>query len=157
MKVLDASGILHSDLDFSTSQYFITNSILQELLDENSKLMVEQGIRSGYIKVKDPNAESIEKVRKTARDSGDIYKLSGADIDVIALAVENHADIVSDDYSIQNVSKILQIKYHTTAQEGIKKEYEWGKICPGCGLKHSMEFDECEVCGTKLELDGKEM
>lgn len=155
MKVLDTSGILHSDLDFSSCDYVITNSVLQELHDENSRLMVEHGIRNGYIKVREPKVEIIEKVKKTARETGDLYKLSNADIDVIALALENKAVVISDDYSIQNLAKILNLRYQTTAQEGIKKNYKWEKVCGACGLKHSAEFKTCEVCGSKLRLVGK--
>lgn len=156
MKVLDTSGILHSDLDFSSSGYFIPNSILQELRDENAKLMVEQGIRNGYIKVRDPRVESVEKVKETAKETGDIQRLSEADVDVIALALENKAEIVSDDYSIQNLAKILKLRYHTTAQEGIKKQYKWGKVCPSCVLKYGVESETCKVCGSKLRWVGEE-
>jgi len=156
MKVLDTSGILHSDMDFSSSGYFIPNSILRELRDENAKLMVEQGIRNGYIRIRDPNVRSIEKVKETAKETGDLQRLSEADIEVIALALENKAEIVSDDYSIQNVARILKLRYHTMAQRGIKKQYKWGKVCPSCGLKYTAEFKVCKVCGSRLRWVGEE-
>jgi UPF0271 protein len=155
MKVLDACGILHSDLDFSTSKYYITNSVLAEIMDETAKMMVEQGIRKKNVKIKDPKAESIKTVSDAAGITGDIQRLSNADIDVLALALESNAEIVSDDYGIQNVANYLKIKYLTTAQKGITKTYVWEKICPGCGLKHSHDFKICEVCGTKLKRVGK--
>lgn len=151
MKVLDACGILHSDLDFSTGRYYITNSVLAELMDETAKLIVEQGMKNKFIKIKDPRVESIKEVTTAAKTTGDLQRLSQADIDVLALALESKAEIVSDDYGIQNVANTLNIKYHTTAQEGITKTYIWEKVCPGCGLKHSHEFKTCEVCGTKLK------
>ncbi len=155
MKVLDACGILHSDLDFSTSKYYITNSVLAEIMDETAKMMVDQGIKNTFIKIKDPKVESIQTVSDAASVTGDVNRLSKADIDVLALALECSAEIVSDDYGIQNVANYLKLKYHTTAQEGITKTYVWEKICPGCGLKHSHEFKTCEVCGTKLKRVGK--
>lgn len=150
MKVLDTSGILHSDMNFSDGGYFVTNSVLQELRDENARLAVDEGIRNAYITVRDPGRESMAKVRETAKETGDIQRLSQADMEVIALALEYKADIVSDDYCIQNVAKALKLRYHTITQDGIKEQYRWGKICPSCGLKYVMEYDVCKVCGSKL-------
>lgn len=155
MKVLDASGILHSDLDYSAGDYLITNGVLQEIVDGYARTVLDQGIRSGSIKVRDPKPESVKKVADAATKTGDVKKLSPADLGVLALALEEKAEIVSDDYGIQNVAALLRIKCHATAQDGIKKEYVWEKTCPGCGLRHSMDFDECEVCGTKLRRVGK--
>jgi UPF0271 protein len=155
MKVLDASGIIHSDLDYSTGEYLITNSVLQEIASENAKTVVNQAIRNGGIKITDPKTESVKKAAEAAQNTGDIKKLSPADLDVLALALEKKAEIVSDDYGIQNVAALLKIKCHATAQDGIKKEYVWEKTCPGCGLKHSIDFNTCEVCGTKLKRVGK--
>lgn len=155
MKILDASGILHSDLDYSTGEYLITNSVLLEIASENAKAAVESALRGGGIRIVDPRPESVKKATEAAQKTGDIRSLSTADLDVLALAIERKAEIISDDYAIQNVAALLRIKCHTTAQDGIRREFVWEKTCPGCGLKHSMDFDECEVCGTKLRRVGK--
>jgi UPF0271 protein len=155
MKVLDACGILHSDLDYSAEEYYITNSVVAEIINETAKAMVDNGIRRGNLKIRDPKIESVKKAKDAAKKTGDLPKLSDADLDVIALALESGAEIVSDDYGIQNVAASLRLKYQTTAKEGIQKEYVWEKVCPGCGLKHSLNFDRCEVCDTKLKRVGK--
>ncbi len=155
MKILDACGILHSDLDFSAEDYYITNSVIAEIINETAKVMVDNGIRRGNLKIRDPKAEYIKKAKDAAKKTGDASKLSDADLDVLALAIESGAEIISDDYAIQNVAASLRLKYQTTAKEGIQKEYVWEKICPGCGLKHSPNYDICEVCGSKLKRVGK--
>jgi len=98
----------------------------------------------------------VAKVREAAGKTGDLYRLSEADMGVLALSLECGAEIVSDDYGVQNVASSMGLKYHTTAKEGIKREYIWEKVCPGCGLKHSSEFKVCGVCGTKLKSVGRE-
>lgn len=155
MKILDACGILHSDLDYSAGEYYITNSVVAEIMNETAKAMVDNGIRRGNLKIRDPKVESIARAKEAAKKTGDVGKLSDADLDVLALALESGAEIISDDYAIQNVAASLRLKYQTTAKEGIQKEYVWEKICPGCGLKHSPDFDRCEVCGSKLKRVGK--
>ena len=64
----------------------------------------------------------------------------------------NNIKVVSDDYSIQNVLKILNIPYMGIMTEGIKEVYNWKKVCRGCKKEFSKEypFDDCEICGSKL-------
>jgi len=155
MTVLDASGILHSDLDHSGGRYLAPNSVLSEIASENAKTVVDQGIRNGRIKVVDPQPGSVEKATEAARETGDLANLSQADLEVLALALEKKAEILSDDYAIQNVARKLGIKYSVAAQEGIKKEYVWEKVCPGCGRSHPLESRVCRVCGSGLKRRGK--
>jgi UPF0271 protein len=157
MKVLDACGILHSDLDFSAEEYYITNDVLAEIMNETAKTMVNHGLFTGQLKIRDPKPESMAAVRAAAKKTGDLSRLSEADLGVLALSFESGAEIVSDDYGVQNVASSMRLKYHTTAKEGIQKEYVWEKTCPGCGLKHSSEFKVCEVCGTRLMNVGRKV
>lgn len=151
MKVLDTSGVLRSNLDFSDRSYCVPNSVIQELKDEKSKLMIDLSIERGSIRVIDPTESSIKKVIKTAQMTGDIQNLSQTDIDVIALALEHDLDIVTDDYSIQNVANALGLKHEPIAQEGIKYKFRWINICEGCGRKYPSDFDGvCEICGSGL-------
>jgi UPF0271 protein len=60
--------------------------------------------------------------------------------------------VVTDDYSMQNVLKIVGIPYRSVLTEGIKEIYGWIKVCKGCKKKYPSEylFDECEICGTRI-------
>lgn len=40
--------------------------------------------------------------------------------------------VISDDYTIQNTLKIINIPYSGIITEGIKGVYNWKKICEGC-------------------------
>ncbi len=151
MKVLDTSGILRSDLDFSKDEYIITNSVLSELLDESARIAVESALKSGNIVVVEPNEKFLEKVRKTATKTGDISEISSTDFDILAVALERNLTIISDDYRIQNVASALDLRFETTTHEGIKHKLRWFKVCEGCGRKYSMESDLCEVCGSRLK------
>jgi len=155
MKVLDTSGILRSDLDFSDSCYLITNGILQELESEHERIAVNAAIDRGLIEVKEPDGNSISKVKKTAGQSGDLEKLSENDISVLALALETDSSIVSDDYNIQNLARILGLKYERTAHPGIKKRVRWIKVCEGCGREG--EDYVCRVCGSRLRRISKSL
>lgn len=108
------------------------------------------------IGVKDPDRSDVEKVKRVARKTGDIYKLSETDLDLLALAIEikregNEPVIVTDDYSIQNVARSLGIKTDSVVQKGISKKFKWVRICKGCKRRVD-EGRICPVCGSEVYL-----
>ena len=108
------------------------------------------------IKLRDPDSWSVEEVKKIARKTGDVYKLSETDLHLLALAFEvksegKEAVIVTDDYSIQNVARVLGIETDTIVHKGIKEEFKWVRICKGC--KRRVEKGKiCPVCGSEVYL-----
>lgn len=69
----------------------------------SDRIKILLGVR---IQIFSASNESIEKVRSAAERTGDIDRLSPTDSQVLALALELSAPLISDDYSIQNVSKV---------------------------------------------------
>jgi len=151
MKVLDTSGILRSDLDFSRNKYIITNSVLSELLDESARVAVEAALKSKSIILAEPREDFLKKVKEAAVKTGDISEMSSTDLDILAVALERNLVVISDDYRVQNVASALGIEFETTIHEGIKHKLKWFKVCEGCGRKYPMESDLCEICGSRLK------
>jgi len=152
--VLDTSGILRSDLNFSDGNYLITNSVLEEIRDEMVRTALNSAIRYGNIRIMDPDKDSVKMVETVAEETGYRGELSHADIDVIALALEKRATIVSDDYSIQNVASILKLRYRGIVQDGIKRELRLVKVCEACNREYTEE-EFCSVCGSRLRKVAK--
>lgn len=153
MKILDSSYILHSNLDFSDGTYGITNSVLGEIRDDKANLTVNIAIRNGDIKIIDPSLKSRKKVKEIAKKTGDLERLSQADIDIIALTLEGKNSILlTDDYGVQNVASALKLKYQKLQQRGIRERFIWIKICEGCGKKYENKEEGkiCRVCGSAL-------
>ncbi len=143
MHVLDATAIITKR---TFKQAVTTPEVVRELKDENSKLYLEvSGIR-----VEEAKEEFVEKVISTAKKTGDLHKLSEADISVLAKALELNAVIVTDDYAIQNVAEALKLKYESVIHAGIRKSFKWIKVCRGCGRK--IDSDICYVCGSEAKL-----
>jgi UPF0271 protein len=76
---------------------------------------------------------------------------------VIALALTIERDgmnpiVVTDDYSIQNVLKIMGISYRSVLTKGIENIVGWIKICKGCKKKYpsNNSLTECEICGSPI-------
>ena len=104
--------------------------------------------------IQTPSPESVAFVKNTAQRTGDDRRLSTADIEVIAVALDinkkpNHeAIILSDDYSIQNVASTLKINFQAILQKGITKKFKWVSRCPGCGKQFHETQKICPICGT---------
>ncbi|MEM0202946.1 MAG: NOB1 family endonuclease [Archaeoglobaceae archaeon] len=147
--VLDAGAIFQRKAIYE--QMVTVPEVVSEILDENSSL---------YFSVKNLRVESaseknIEFVKKVAKKTGDIYRLSETDLRVLAKALDekekgNDVVIVTDDYSIQNVAIALGIEFESVVQEGITKGFKWIRVCRGCGRK--VENEICDVCGSETVL-----
>lgn len=106
---------------------------------------LESTIKIAGIQLKQPNGESVVKVKQQAAKTGD--SLSPADADAVALAMDLKAILVSDDYAAQNVAAFLGIKFLPLSKPGIKKKVIWGRKCSQCG--RWLVGDTCEICGGK--------
>lgn len=154
MEILDSSYILHSDLDFSSGKFVVTNSVLSEIKEENALMSIELALKKGKVKVEEPKKEFIGKVKEQAKKTGDLEYLSNADIDILALALETQYEILTDDYRIQNVASLLKIKFRSLAQRGIRKNLHWTKICEGCSREYE-KGETCSICGASLKKIAK--
>ena len=122
--------------------------VVAEILDEASALYFS--VKN--LKVEEASQESVEEVKKAARKTGDIHKLSDTDIKVLAKAVDemkkgNEVVLVTDDYAIQNVAMSLGIRFDGILHRQISKEFKWIKVCRGCGRR--IESEICPVCGSE--------
>jgi len=96
----------------------------------------------------------MEKIAIVSKDTGDEKRLSYADNEILALALEmsqEHEEdviILTDDYSIQNVAHALNINFKSISQDGITKSFKWTYRCAGCGKKFNENIKTCPICGT---------
>ena len=158
--VLDTSAFLAGFDPFSLSEEQVTVPKVEEEIRRNSIIStrLRTAIENGKLKVKAPRPEFLSNVNFLATKLGDSYLLSEADTQLLALALELKAEgytpqIITDDYSIQNVATQMGIEFLVLATFGIKRLLEWTRYCPGCHREYPANFSakECLVCGTKLK------
>ncbi|ENN96525.1 hypothetical protein J422_01890 [Methanocaldococcus villosus KIN24-T80] len=147
--VLDASAILHGYNPLTEdANHYITPEALEEI--KSNRVIVDQAIRFGKLKIRSPKEEFINKVKETALKTGD--RLSEQDVSVLALSLELKAILYTDDYAMQNVAKKLNINV-----KGIRyktnRQIVWRKVCIGCKKIYPANYDEdeCEICGSPLK------
>jgi len=105
--------------------------------------------------------EARARVAETLEKTGETRRLSAADRDVVALAVDMAAlgavDIWTDDYSIQNTAKRLGITTRPILTDGITSEAVWHVRCTGCAryLDEDPRDGVCPVCGSPVKRTRK--
>ncbi|MBR2665915.1 ribonuclease VapC [Methanobrevibacter sp.] len=154
--VLDASAIINGFKINSNNNYTVPE-ITSEIKDLKSKLTFDMLIEEGNLIIQDVPNKYISSVNDVISMSGDILRLSMPDIKLISLACMlqdegKNVKVISDDYTIQNTLKIMEIPYSGVMTEGIKGIYNWKKVCEGCKKEYDDDypFDDCEICGSRI-------
>ncbi|EMA38240.1 NOB1 family endonuclease, partial [Halobiforma nitratireducens] len=80
MYVLDSSAFIH---DFHTSEQTATIPLVREELEDESAYRYDAMEGSG-MHIHIPNEDTTEKVRRAARESGDLEVLSDTDVRLVA-------------------------------------------------------------------------
>jgi UPF0271 protein len=158
--VLDTSAFLAGFDPFSVGEDQLTVPQVEEEVRSNSITWVrfKTAVENGKLKVKAPSHEFLNRVKVSANRVGDSFFLSKTDMRILALALELKVkgyipQIVTDDYSIQNVATQIGIEFVPLATFGIRRLLEWARYCPACHREYPADYNstECSVCGTALK------
>ena len=154
--VLDASAFING-FKLISKNNFTVPEISSEIKDFKSRLTFDMALEEGKLIIQDVPSKYISSVNDIISDSGDILRLSMPDKKLISLAYMFHQEgknvkVISDDYTIQNTLKIMEIPYSGVITDGIKGIYNWKKVCEGCKKEYDEDypFDDCEICGSKI-------
>jgi UPF0271 protein len=161
---LDTSAFLAGFDPFSFDKEQVTVPKVHDEIKNISMAWVRfnAAIENGKVKIKMPKEEYLNKIKTSSNKIGDAHLLSETDIQLLALALElktkgEQPEIVTDDYSIQNVAKQNNIEFYALATFGIQRLLEWMRYCPACYKEYPINssFSVCQVCGTELKRKPK--
>jgi UPF0271 protein len=149
-RVLDATAF-YTGMPFASNDYFMTTSIVYEEIQHIKK---EQGAlemlkQTNRLQISDPSEKNITIVTDASIKTGDDSIISRQDISIIALALENNVELITDDFAVTNVAKQLKIKTSSLMTQGISTVGRWISYCSMCGKEFSKQ-KECPICGSKL-------
>lgn len=154
--ILDASGLINGFYS-KDSPNFMTSTTVSEIKDISTEILLNDCIEEGLITIEDVDYTDDESLQEVLLSSGDLMRLSSTDKDIIALALKHKKEgddvvTVTDDYSMQNALKLLDIEFKPVLTQGIKKTIKWKKICKGCRKEYSSDSKEtiCDVCGSPI-------
>jgi len=156
--VIDTSAIFHRIHYAAEDIQLATTPLLEkEMHKKGLKELTDLLIATAKLKIIPPTSEALQRVHDVATQLGDIKTLSEPDQHLLALALDLqeqslHPIVVTDDYSIQNIAKELDLEIKTMTQRGIREVIYWETYCKACGYKDSnlSKEDPCPICGSPL-------
>ncbi|GFN42347.1 MAG: nucleotide binding protein [Marine Group I thaumarchaeote] len=150
-RILDASAF-YAGMPFSTTDEFFTTSLIFDEIKHIKKNHDAIGtlMETKRLKISDPDAEFVDKIKVASKKTGDFNQLSKQDISVIALCLQMNGEIITDDFAISNVAKNLNLKVSSLMTSGINDVGNWIHYCLGC-KKNFESGSECPLCGTRLK------
>ena len=146
MELLDASAFIH---EYDADGDIATVPAVEAELEGESAYRFD-ALEGGGMYIHVPEEAVVERVERTARESGDAEELSTTDVRLLAAAFELDARLVTDDYAMQNVAERLDVRIELIAREGITEERDWDFQCAGCGREFDEHKDRCPICGSDL-------
>lgn len=152
--VLDTS-VLYYGKDLPAGfECVITPGVVRELNREEMGDRLEL-LLATRIRISSPSERSMQRVAKEAEKTGDSRRLSDTDKELLSLSLDLGYELITDDYSIQNLAKVLGIPCRGMDQKGIAEVFEWQAKCKGCGKVFPADVRVCDVCGTETKTRRK--
>ena len=105
--------------------------------------------QTNRLQIREPSDEFITLVKNASVKTGDSTTISKQDITIIALALENKIELITDDFAVTNVARQLKIQTLSLMTQGISTVGKWIIYCSMCGKEFSKE-KECPICGSRL-------
>ena len=156
--LIDTSAILSGKpLNLNNGKMMTTTAVAEELQPGGKDYQLFQLLKEQGLHIQQPTTSSLTKVENTAKKIGEHTRLSPADKQLLALALDLKEEssteiiILSDDYSIQNLAQTLKITYQGINQQTITKKFKWQYRCPGCKRTFNETVQICPICGTKTK------
>jgi UPF0271 protein len=162
--LIDSSAVLN-DFSFEfrpENSYATVPAVFEELRDMRSRLMAENALSLGLLSLQEPEKQNLNYVEEFVRSKG-FNRLSGPDKALLALALGMKKKgmefiLITDDYSIQNFAKLLEIPFEAAMRGEIKNAIAFSVSCPGCGKaffpsgkKPWENAEKCTECGSMLQ------
>ena len=108
------------------------------------------------------STSAMEQAKACAGASGDLARLADVDVDVLALALELNAVLVTDDYRLQNTYRHAGGAIEAVVNAPSKQVWIWELRCKGCGKTSTLPTDvsrsrkgpvgDCGLCGSPMEI-----
>ncbi len=150
MYIIDTSVIICGAFSYIEGEKITIKEVIDESKDYKSKAVIDTALMQNDIILKTPTQSSINKIKTKLKEIS--CNISDTDTKLLALTLDhkNKAILLTDDYSIQNVAKFLNLKFSSVREEGIKDIIKWKFECIGCRKVYEKNYNNCLDCGSKL-------
>jgi len=149
-KILDATSF-YAGVPFSSQeQSFTTPLVFEEIMHiKKSHDAVQTLVDLGRLQIVEPEEKFLKFILDESENIGDSAELSKEDMSVLALCVQLKGELVTDDFTVSNVARHLNLKVIPIMTKGISKVLDSVYLCPACN-KSFKKMSDCPICGSKL-------
>ena len=149
-RILDASAFYAGIPFASLEKCYTTPDVFDEIKHiKKNQEAVNVLLETKRLEVIRPEEKYVEKVLQKAENTGDFQNLSKGDISIIALCLQLDGELVTDDFSVSNIVKHLNLNVTPVMTKGITYVVNWIYFCPGC-QKTFLKMSKCPLCGNIL-------
>jgi UPF0271 protein len=150
-RILDATSF-YAGIPFSSQEHSFTTPLVFEEIKHIKKNhdAVQTLIDLGRLRIVEPEQKNIDSILEKAKNTGDLLNLSKEDVSVLALCIQLGGELVTDDYTVSNVAKHMNLRVIPIMTKGISKIMDSVYFCPACS-KTFEKISECPICGSKLK------
>ncbi|MFX0057018.1 MAG: NOB1 family endonuclease [Candidatus Hodarchaeota archaeon] len=160
------------DFNIFKETIYTTSEIIKEINvsiyeEKNRNILnkIQAALEIKKLIIRNPKDKFLKRIIEKSKETGDHKALSSQDIGIIALGLEfkdskaQEAKLYTNDYSIQNLCKVLDINFSPLYRDGISKQIIFEVYCPFCKLIYKSEYlnELCEKCGSKLKRRPKKI
>lgn len=114
---------------------------------------------AGGMEVRQAGKAAQDRVVVEADRAGSRTRLSPADASILALALDTPVPrmLLTDDYTVLDLARRLDVATQTVRTAGITAPKDWLARCSGCGRAYeaSRAGSDCGVCGREIRLKPK--
>ena len=150
--VLDTSALLAGRPLGPGEDTLIPSAVLDELRPGGRDRRHLDLLLAAGARLTDAGPAERSRVRAEAEKGGEGGRLSVADVDVLAVALAVGGEVVTDDYTLQNLARRMGIPFRSIQTRGITEEYRFVARCTGCRRILDKAADECPVCGSPVKM-----
>ncbi len=155
--IIDSSAVLSGKPFYHQIDRFTTTPLIADEFSPGGRdYEIFQFIKQKGLIIQSPDEDIFKFVRSVAKKQGEISRLSDADCELLALAMqikkkgEYHPVLITDDYAIQNMAELLGLDFQSVGQRRITKTFKWQSRCRGCGRIEEPGRKTCSVCGSPI-------
>ncbi len=142
------TGFFLGDFRFDSKKIYTVEGVVNELKSLKANLRAEAFSPIIY----KPSKSTLKEIKNIAEKLGE-KGLSLTDIELLAAAYDlskkEEVVLLSDDYSIQNLAKHLNINFEAISGKKIKRKITWVYYCKVCGKEIRFGAKKCIVCGNE--------
>ncbi|MCS6769565.1 MAG: NOB1 family endonuclease [Candidatus Caldarchaeum sp.] len=154
---LDTRAFLSVQLEPGPAELITVQEVVDEVLYGGlAPERLATALARQVVKLKKPSQSSVERVKVAAASTGDLPRLSKADVNLLAAAFDAFSEgasvvVLSDDYSLQNTALKLGLEVAGLARQPVKELREWISKCVVCGKVYGRAVgDVCPSCGGEV-------